>query len=49
MNYNVGDRIKTKFGSGIVERVVEGLGYYGVMIEGYTKTMAIYYHDIIEE
>jgi len=48
MKYNVGDRIKTKFGSGVVQRVVDGQGY-AVMIDGYTTTMAIYYHDIIEE
>jgi|LauGreDrversion4_2_1035121.scaffolds.fasta_scaffold218627_6 hypothetical protein len=48
MNYKVGDRIKTKFGSGIIERVVENQGY-AVLIDGYTTTMAIYYRDIVEE
>jgi hypothetical protein len=48
MDYKVGERIKTKFGSGIVQRVVDGQGY-AVLIDGYTTTMAIYYDDIIEE
>jgi hypothetical protein len=48
MNYKVGDRIKTKFGSGVIQRVVYGEGY-AVMMDGYTITMAIYYADVIEE
>lgn len=49
---NVGDRILTKFGWGMIKRIVEGRGY-SVLLDrhkehGYTATTAIYYKDIME-
>lgn len=53
MNYQVSDRIQTKFGWGTVKIVVEGNGY-AVLLDrhkdqGHEATTAIYYKDVIDE
>lgn len=48
MNYEVGDRINTKFGEGTVERIVENQGY-AVTLDKHGYMVAIWYDDILEE
>lgn len=48
MNYQVGDRINTKFGEGTVERIVENQGY-AVTLDKHGYVVAIYYADIVEK